>query len=121
MSNLIKWEPSMGMVRKGECIKCGRCCAGKFGECPHFYYLVKQDVSASTIIDKIGIPYHIEARCAISGTDEVWKSCTPKVREEFPSHPTQIKGLCSYWFETDDGRKIVYKIENSRVVLYVET
>jgi len=108
------------VFRRGKCRRCGRCCASRIGECPHFRWIAVEDIPEGAIIDKTGIGTSLVAECLIFDSEETWKNCTPEVRRSFPSTPNQIMGGCGFWFEDGEGRKLVRRIEEGRVKLVFE-
>jgi len=106
------------MTRKGECIKCGRCCASRIGECPHFVWVALEDIPKGTIIRETGIDTPLKAECLIFNKSVTWRRCTPEVRREFPSQPQQVRGRCGFWFEDERGRKLVAReVEPGKLVV----
>jgi len=112
------WKPEYGLVRKGGCIRCGRCCASRINVCPYFSWKSVKDIPKGVLISETGEGTSLEAVCLAHDLDLPW--CPLESRRAFPSTPHEVRGRCGYWFETEDGRKVVSRIIEGRSVLIVE-
>jgi len=95
------------MIRRGECRRCGRCCAGVIGECPFFVWVALEDIQKGTVIKETGVGTPLKADCLIFDKPVTWRRCTLQVRRAFPSQPQQVAGRCGFWFEDEKGRRLV--------------
>lgn len=103
------WKPEMGIIRKGKCRRCGRCCASRIGECPYFRFVAVKDIPKGAEISQTGEGTSLVSKCLIFDEPTTWRHCTPEVRKSFPSMPTQLLGNCGFWFVDDKGRRLVVK------------
>jgi len=124
---MILWRPEDGIVRKGKCTHCGRCCLSRIGICPYLELVVERDLPAGTRIKEIGIGKPIRTECLIFDTDLVVEArgrrCTPETRREFPRTPLDAHSIGCDAFEFFDGkgRKLVVKeIEPRKFAVVVE-
>jgi len=109
----------MGIVRKGKCIQCGRCCASRINVCPYFIWRTTKTIPKGIDIKKTGLGSSLIGVCLIYDKDITFKNCTPEIRKSFPSDPRQVMGNCGYWFETYDGRKIKIEVMRNKLILVV--
>jgi len=93
--------------KKGECLRCGRCCDLN---CPHLKFIVNEDLPKGTELRPIrdfGKDKKLTAVCEIFYSDKTWRHCTPRVRRNHPSLPSVRFPFCGFYFiDKKTGKRV---------------